>query len=228
MSVFVSVFCYAISKFAEDPDAFIRREIDAGEGAEWPCFRTLARLRKLAGPLALLIDRATLIPKARSRAAYKFLRSSDADLWVTIDDDIEADEKDLGLLLAAARDPESDIVIAPCAMRGDSRLNIVADRRDVRTTADGVRLLQVSAGGAALVAYKRAPLEALANAYPELWYINAADDIGIGLFLEDIREHHWIGEDMNFCARARKTGTRLEALLDTAILHAGVPATINP
>lgn len=227
MDLFVSIFCYSFSKLVADPDAFIRQEVAAGEQAEWPAFRTLGRLRKLVGPLHLLTDRATLIAKGRSRAAHSFIRGSDAAVWVTIDDDIEADFKDLELLLGAMRDPASEIVIAPCAMRNDMRLNIVTQDRSVRTTQDGVRLLEVDAGGAALVGYKRGAIESMAGHFPELWYANAPDDIGIGLFLETIEQHHWMGEDMQFCARARAAGVRLESLIDTAILHAGVPATIS-
>jgi hypothetical protein len=229
MDVFCSIFCYSISKLTTDPDAFIRSEVEAGEKAEWPAFRTLGRLRKLVGrPLQLMTDRGTLIAKARSRALHTFLRNSDADVWITIDDDIEAHFSDLKLLLGAMRDPEAQIVIAPCAMRADLRLNIVTDGRSMRETAEGVRLLKVLAGGAALVGYKRAALEAMAAHYPELWYCNAPDDIGIGLFLETIRDNHWMGEDMQFCARARQAGVRLESLVDTAVWHAGVPATVSP
>lgn len=227
MQVFASVFCYPISKFVADPDAFIQQEIAAGEQAEWPCFRTLARLRKLTGPLQLLADRATLIAKGRSRAAHTFLRRSDADVWITCDDDIEASEDDLKLLLSALRDPDSAIVIGPCAMRDDLRLNIVAERRALRTTSEGTRLLEVTAGGAALVGYKRSAIETMAGRFPELWYVNAPDDMGIGLFLESIKDHHWTGEDMTFCARALQAGVRLESLVDTGITHAGVPAKID-
>jgi len=227
MQVFASIFCYPIAKFVADPEAFIQQEIAAGEQAEWPCFRTLARLRKLVGPLQLLTDRATLIAKARSRAAHTFLRRSEADVWVTIDDDIEASEEDLKLLLSALRDDDTAIVIGPCAMRDDMRLNIVAEQRKIRTTADGTRLLEVTSGGAALVGYKRAAIETMAGRFPELWYVNAPDDIGIALFLEVVDDHHWIGEDMKFCGRARASGVRIESLVDTAIVHAGVPAKID-
>jgi hypothetical protein len=227
MQVFVSIFCYSFSKLVADPDAFIHAEIKAEEGAEWPCFRTLARLRQLVGPLQLMTDRATLIAKGRSRAAHTFLRASEADVWITIDDDIEATTADLALLLGALRDPATQIVIAPCAMRTDLRLNIVTNDRVLRETSEGVRLLEIDAGGAALVGYKRSALEAMAGRFPDLWYVNAPDDIGIGLFLETIRDHHWIGEDMQFCARAREAGVRIESLVDTAIVHAGVPATVN-
>jgi hypothetical protein len=228
MNFFVSIFCYSFSKLVADPEAFIKEEVERGESAEWPAFRTLYRLRKLVGPMVFRTDRATLIAKARSRMTHSFLRDSDADVWVTIDDDIEANANDLKLMIGALRDPSSEVVIAPCAMRLDLRLNIWTDDRKIRETSDGVRLLEITGGGAALVGYKRKPLERMAAAYPELWYCNAPDDIGIGLFLETIRDHRWSGEDFEFCRRARGCGVRLESLVDTAILHAGVPAYVNP
>lgn len=227
MSVYVSIFAYPIGKTYAEPEAFVKQEIEAGEKAEWPCFRTLARLQALERDIQLSVDTSTLITKARSRAAGIFHRSERA-VWVSIDDDVEASTRDLELLLTAARDPLSNIIVAPCCLRGRDVLNIAADKRSIRDNP--VRLLECESAGLALAAITHEAIVTLGDAFPRLWWTNSElgqVDSGLGVFLETVEGHHWYGEDFAFCKRARAAHLHIEALCDSEVTHAGRAARIS-
>lgn len=226
-SLFVSIFAYVLGKEAEDPRAAVVAEIDAGERASWPAFRTLARLRARASPLALSVNHSSLIAKARSLALGAFLESG-ADRWVSIDDDVEASAADVELMLSAE---DVDVLVAPCALRGGlgPQLN-VAVLPDARVRqAGGAKVFEVEAAGMALSLVSRAAAETLYRDHAPLRFIDRTrGERGLGVFLEDVRDGAWHGEDTAFCGRVRSSGLRLEALCDTAVTHAGVPAYVDP
>lgn len=223
MRVFVSVFAYTFGRVHEDPGGEVQSELARLDKAEWPCFRTLARLRVLAGELALSVDHGTLIAKARSRAARLFLESG-ADVWLTLDEDVDASANDVAMLLAAMTD--ADIVVAPMPIRDGSRLNVTTAARSVRTV-ENVRLFAIDHGGVALGAISRAAIVRMAEVYPDLIYTTEEGIEGIGLFLEAIIEHKYWGEDTMFCRRARFAGLRVEALLDARVVHMGRVTAID-
>jgi GT2 family glycosyltransferase len=224
--LYVSIFCYVISKSVEDPSAFVVEEIDRGERAEWPCFRTLARARRAFGEMVVAVDHSSLIAKARSRAAGKFW-DSHCDVWLTIDDDIDASEQDLRALVGAVRDG-ADVVLAPCVLRDGSTINVATDERRVRTTKHGTRLVEVAAGGLALAALSHKAIGKMAEWYSELrWRNPDTNDAGVGLFLEEVRDGRWYGEDISFCRRASLLGLRIEATPDTNVMHAGKVGSIR-
>jgi len=225
--VFVSVFAYTLGRTSEDPAQEVREELAALEKANWPAFRTLARVREQVGHIALTVDHGSLIAKARSRAAAMFLQSG-AEMWVSIDEDVDASAKDVAMLLYAMSD--ADIVVAPMPIRDGSRLNVTTNERSVRSVGlDDVRLFAIDHGGVALAAISRTSIETMASAFPELVYTDDKGIEGIGLFLEVIRGHKWWGEDTMFCSRARSCGLRTEALLDAHVVHMGqAPTSIDP
>lgn len=226
--LFVSIFAYVLGKEAEDAETAVAQEIDLGKHASWPAFRTLWRLRQVRFPIALSVSHSSLIAKARSLALGKFLASG-APLWLSLDDDVEASEPDLRKLLAS---DDVDVLVAPCALRGPEprSLNIVTPPGPLaaRELASGVRCFPIASGGLALSVMTRAAAEWLWIAHPHLRFVEPDERQGLGVFLEDVREGAWWGEDYAFCRRVADAGMRLEALCGTSIAHAGVSATVDP
>jgi hypothetical protein len=228
--LFVSIFAYVMGKENADPAAAVRDELAAGENASWPAFRTLARVRAHTSPMVLMVNHSSLIGKARSLALGAFVESG-APLWLSIDDDVEASSEDVGRLLGAE---DVDVLIAPCALRGGDapQLNIAVSSSapSVRDVGAGVRAFPIVSGGFALSVMSRRAAAMLYEAHPELRFVETSQGPrrGLGVYLEEIRDGSWWGEDYAFCRRARAAGLRLEALCDTAVTHAGVVATVDP
>lgn len=228
-ALFVFLSAYVMGKECADPKAAVLEELEAGEQASWPGFRTLARVRKLVAPVLVAVNHSSLIAKARSIALGSFLESG-APRMLSIDDDVEANEDDLRKLLDAS---DVDLLIAPCALRGGPvpALNIVTSEGGpgrVREVAPGVRVFEVASGGFALSVLSRAAAEVLYLAHPELRFVDQDGRRGLAVFLEELRGGSWVGEDFAACARARQSGLRIEALRDSAVTHAGVMATVDP
>lgn len=231
--LFVSVFAYALGK---DPDApaIVQAEIEAGERAEWPAFRTLDRVRRVAGPVILSVSHGSLIAKARSLALGEFLASG-APAWLSIDDDIEATASDVVRMLEAVGDV--DVLIGPCALRvGKSKppkLNVVTElpaaETPTRRLASGPLVFPIQSGGVAFSLVTRAAAVKLWDDFEGLRFIDPLfERPGLGVFLELVRGGAWWGEDYAFCQRVRESGLRLEAMCDTAIVHAGVCVSVPP
>lgn len=226
--LFVSVFAYVLGKEVEDPRAAVAEEIALGERASWPAFRTLARIRAHAGAVQVWASHSSLIAKARSLALGAFLESG-ASRWVAIDDDVEGFDDDVRLLLDAR---DVDVLVAPCALRKAAvpALNIAVfgDGAQVRKAGE-VRVFNVEAAGMALSVMTRDAAEVLYREFPSLRFIDRErGQRGLGVFLEEVRDGAWIGEDASFCRRVRASGLRLEALCDAAVEHAGLRATVDP
>jgi hypothetical protein len=226
--LFVSIFAYVLGKEATDPAARVQEEIELGEGATWPAFRTLRRIREQVWPIQLKVTHSSLIARARSLALGAFLESG-APRWISIDDDVDANAQDVGKLLVAK---DVDILLAPCALRGGSspQLNIVVDPGGARTRLieRGVRVFEIESGGFALSMMTRAGAKRLEHAYPELAFAQRDEGRGLGVFLEFIKDGAWWGEDFACCKRAHWAGCRVEALRDTAVSHAGLLVTVDP
>jgi hypothetical protein len=224
--LFVSIFAYVLGKETDDPARAIEKEIELGERASWPAFRTLARIREQVWPIQLQVTHSTLIGKARSLALGAFLESG-APKWISIDDDVEASAEDVAQLLAAE---DVDVLLAPCALRGEKspRLNVVVEGSVRLRLAGKVRVFEVEFGGFALSLVTRDAAENLARAYPELRFVDPHEGPGLGIFLEQIINGAWWGEDYAACKRMHWAGRRTDALCDTAVTHAGVVVTVDP
>lgn len=84
-----------------------------------PAVHALRELRALADVELRVDGGATSIPKSRSRHFFAALQSS-ADVWFTIDDDIDSNRETLALLLAAVSySDEPRICFAPYVLRSD-------------------------------------------------------------------------------------------------------------
>jgi len=218
--LFCSLFAYSYAKAVgpEEWPRVLEQELANLDASEVPGFRTLGAAKSL-GPMTAYVSGHTLITKGRSVAAGEFLRSS-ADVWLSVDDDVFAPTGTVERLLRAARVTRS-LVGAPCILRDGSGINAWYDKLDAKRIVqrEGLSLYPVDAIGFGVVAIHRELVEMLAK------YAKQVTRVAVpfpALFLEDVHEGSWIGEDFNFCHRARVGhNSPVYALLDAPTEHAG-------
>lgn len=227
--IFASTLIYSLGKqlgYQGAVDEFHKQLKNPGPSS-LPCVRTIARLQQL-DDVQLMVDPAcTSIAKARSRAFHAAAMSS-ADVWVSIDDDSEATADTLDLMLQAARSG-GDLVIAPCLLRGQDRVNVALYQiESERELLDGARLIRAHAGGLAISALGRRAMATLAAAYsPDLLFTDHDGVQRLALFAEEIIGGQWFGEDVSFCARVTAAGLVIEALATGVTSHDGQGLLLN-
>jgi len=219
--IFVSLFAYALCKTAtragQSHQAAIEAEINAGEGATWPAFRVLSRLRMISD-VAVYVDGSTTIARARCRAAGMFLAQASADTWITIDDDTDAPYETLRQLVNAA---PAGIVSVPMWLRDGLRVNIEIAPDAERTET----LVRARRTGLGLVSMSRGAIQALATDRELQWFRDAPpggrDVLCPALFLEHVSGRVWHGEDASFSERAESADVPIWALRRVYAEHAG-------
>lgn len=207
-----------------------------------PGIRTLGRLQHLcakhdlAPSLHVVLDGITRpIAKARSRSAGAFLRS-DADVWVTVDDDIEVDTRVLANLVGLARHTEA-VVAAPYLLkayppRTDVRLSYrkaVLEQEnylleDARPTDARLHCARVDRTGFGIVAMHRAALSRVLVGAPRV--VEDGEPFP-AVFLDVIEEHRWVTEDFYFCGLCEHHGVAIRLLLEHPVWHAGLSMQLS-
>ena len=255
--IYVSIFAYAFGK--QDHSAIGGLEvaknlaIESGEGSSIAAFRTLARLVKLCESrgeqVMFALEVSTLIAKARCVMAGAFLRSP-CDLWITIDDDVDASIEALDLLLsfATARDRTNEqnprIVIGAMKTRANDKFNIGLVGVDGKAGGDITLrtnvMYRVTHGGMALAAIPRAALDRVIEKINREYHEELTDTPPS--FIEDENpcptvftetivgglatrgRFSWCGEDVSFCHRAHRAGVPIFGFIHPGIVHAGIPS----
>jgi hypothetical protein len=228
MMIAVATWTYALGKelgFAEATAEF-QRQLGAPDWESLPCVRVITRLRGLLADgdeISLYHDAAaTIMSKARSRA-YHAAAAADADVWICVDDDVEADLGTLRSLLEAVSGDTPRLVLAPCITRGSNVVNVALEPGAplVRVLDSGARCVRARAGGFGLVALNRAAMKLMETAYAGLTFDDDDGQSKMALFLELLDGGSWMGEDVAFCRRAVLCGVALEALIEGFTVHAG-------
>ena len=191
-----------------------------------PAAMVARRLRRMA-EVALLHDAGgTSIGHARSRAfsvAERGARNGKIDLWISCDDDVQADQETLSHLVRSI-DPEvPQIVIVPCWLRQESPIvNITLDPDAVldRVSPSGARLRRALFGGFGMVAVSRAACIELGQLYRDLTFVDDDSVERIGIACEFIRGGWWYRDDYAFFSRV-PDHVRIEALLTGLTDHDG-------
>lgn len=233
-AILLSVITYELSKrlgHAAAQAEFHRQAldtlIDSPNGEKiLPAAMVCRRLRRLA-EVALLHDAGgTSIGHARSRAfsvAERGARNGKIDLWISCDDDVQADQETLSHLVRSI-DPETpQIVIVPCWLRQETPIvNITLDPDAVldRVSPSGARLRRALFGGFGMVAVSRAALLELGQLWRDLTFIDDDSVERIGIACEFIRDGWWYRDDYAFFSRVPKH-VRIEALLTGLTDHDG-------
>jgi hypothetical protein len=218
--LFVSLFAYAAAKNAglqgRDFREVDRHWQEHPDSSPWACYRTLAAARTLE-ELNVMTSGHTLITKARSVAAGLFL-ASNADVWLTCDDDVYADSDVLERLLSVVRETRG-IASVPCALRSGVAINVTLPLlAPVRALGKRAHVVQALRSGLGLVAMHKDAIRAMAGAVP---HVTVGGDYP-ALFLEHVSsEGAWVGEDIAFTSLASELGVAMHALLDAPCNHAG-------
>jgi hypothetical protein len=220
----VTVSLYALAHELGAADAYkeFERQLAKPDRDSLPCVRAIARLRGLDELVVRCDLSGANVAKMRSRAASA-AQASGADVWVSIDDDVEATYETLGALLEAAKGGPR-VVIAPCWLRGrgqqDAIVNVALDTAGARRELDGARVLPAIAGGFGLVAITREALELALAHSASLSYRDDDGELRVGLFHEDLSDGKWWGEDLSFFRRL-PAAVSVEALATGHTCHAG-------
>jgi hypothetical protein len=233
-SILLSVITYELSKRLGEKAAqaeFHRQALDTlidsptGEKI-LPAAMVVRRLRRLA-EVALLHDAGgTSIGHARSRAfsvAERGARNGKIDLWISCDDDVQADQETLRHLVQSIDPDEPQIVIVPCWLRNSTPVvNITLDPDAVldRVSPSGARLRRALYGGFGIVAVSRAALVELGQLYRDLTFVDDDSVERIGIFCEFLKDGWWYREDYAFFSRVPEH-IRIEALLSGVTDHDG-------
>lgn len=233
-SILLSVITYELSKRlgkkaaqAEFHRQALDTLIDSPTGEKiLPAAMVVRRLRRLA-EVALLHDAGgTSIGHARSRAfsvAERGARNGKIDLWISCDDDTQADQETLRHLVGSIDPDEPQIVIVPCWLRQETPVvNITLDPDAVldRVSPSGARLRRALYGGFGIVAVSRAALVELGKLYRDLTFVDDDSVERIGIFCEFLKGGWWYREDYAFFSRVPEH-VRIEALLTGTTDHDG-------
>lgn len=229
--VFASTYLYAMCKTL-GIEAYKRwlaehTETDAALRSA-PCqgLRTLGHLALLCD-FDLGVDAGTYITRSRSVMAGRFL-ASNKDVWITVDDDIEASAEVLGRLLLACR-ATRDVVAAPYLNRDGGTMTFRLLYGEIYHV-EGIALRSVDRIGAGLMALHRDLVEALAEKAPRFRSSNK-EPMSVpdcpALFLEGVEDGDWMGEDYWFSRLCEQAGRPIHCLLDAPITHASWTAKVG-
>ena len=211
-SLFASSYGYALRKAVgvDRWDAWVRHELEHLDESMIRGLRTLGHAASLGEPIQMSINTAASVGRARSRMAGNFL-ASQADVWLTVDDDNWVDADTLRRLVDAARATRGAVAVPYWLRQTGARLSFHVGVEPA-ITPEGLLTDAQLLFGFGVVALHRDAVSLTARAAPTF-----SDESGgpfPALFLEDVRDGLWIGEDFMFCHRARDAGVPLHLLLD--------------
>jgi hypothetical protein len=194
-----------------------------------PVARTVYRLCMLTDCQVYLDCGATIIGKSRSRAFHEAFES-DADAWISCDDDVEVETDTAASLIEVLDEPTPRIVIVPCMMRVPEHvnpsLNVHLPMVRVERYAAGARLVALprgEGGGFGMVGMNRAAMRAIVE-QPGMEKNFFTDHDGrrkLAVFHDILENGIWYGEDVSFFRRVPANVT-VEALLVGTSTHAGI------
>lgn len=232
--VFATTFLYSACKIVgvDAWPAFLAQQIGSpfAEGV-WPSIRTLAGELSHVCDATVKWDASTYIDRARCVAAGHFLLSG-LDVWVTCDDDIAADEEVLRTMILACRATRGGIAVPYMNRDGRSMTFRKVSGPTQWLALEGgpaAPLRAVDRVGFGLVALHRELVEALAYNPATKWFIESPSSKVRcpQLFVNDVEDSTFIGEDFFFSKLAEDAGRTLRVLLQAPIEHAGILALLD-
>jgi len=220
----VSVSFYALAKQhgAEGARKLVLDQLNATDAESLPAIRTVAMLRELQDCRMWPDFGGAAVGKMRSRAAHAAWTSG-ADTWVSCDDDVEATGETVRALVEAVSGDDPAVCIAPCLLREADVVNVGVELDaaiPVRMLPSGGQAVACLGGGFGLVAVNRAALERIREAQKHLAFVDDDGEEKLALFVEEIADGRWWGEDLSFFKRM-PPGVRVECLIQGATAHEG-------
>lgn len=227
--IYVSTSVYALGRELGKDGAVeeLRRQVANPDNESLPCARVVARLARL-DTLAHHIDpRSTSIGRSRSRAMAEFRERPDFDVWVSCDDDVEADEETLRWLVEAVRQSRG-VCIVPCWLgRTDPVVNLILTEAVARPVGKDGLAIGCRAGGFGLVAMHQDAVAAVYEDHPELLFIDEDGREKLGAFVEVVEGGKWWTEDLAFFLKWLPERVRREALVTGRSVHGGRLLTLQ-
>jgi hypothetical protein len=235
--LFVSTMSYVMGKLfgiREAADQF-SATLEGPVRDLMPVQRTFCRLRQIDTIVAYVDTVATYIGKGRSRAMDAFLEAADADVWVSVDDDVEASMSTLWFMVEACRRsrglchvptlqrqasglaPTShtwvrsvrDLIVRPIDGTGDSALD---PRRGAVVPFDHA--------GFGLVAIHREAIQQFVGQHSDLAWDDDDGKSKNAAFFPLFENRQWFEEDFAFYRRL-PTSVAREALVTGDTFHDG-------
>ena len=234
MKLFVTTSSYALGKQlgVEAANAELRAQVQDPSSESLPCVRTIARLRELS-ELELRIDTGgTVIGKVRSRH-FRDACVANADVWLSVDDDVEATLATLDALLGAVASHSSfvepRVCVAPYVIRGSTRIDVETLRVEVKRDFPSFsgryppgESIRVKSAGFGLVAMNRAAMREMQLYGHHLTFIDDDSEVKEAVFQDVITtDGRWLGEDRSFFYRLPPQ-VSIEALIVGTTAHDGV------
>lgn len=169
-----------------------------------------------------------LIDRARAMEASRFLLKSDAEVFLSLDDDISYDPMDMVKLVRHVKEGDLDIVGAPYVLKteggGHLTSKLLPEHKTI-TLGKGGGIVQVRAVATGCMAVHRRVFERLAKDLP---FCSTKEMDGFWPFfqpfphyVEENKKWFYASEDWAFCIKAEQAGFKI--WLDTSIKlqHAG-------
>lgn len=157
------------------------------------------------------------IGKARNLIAHRFLKSNFHDL-VYIDADIGFDLAGVGALCRAA----PPIVMGLYRMKCPEPVRYPALMTNPPERFDGdPSLIKMHYGPAGFMRIRREVLEAMKAKWPDEWYKDGKDEKMYDFFPHGRFGNDFIGEDLQFCNRAKQCGFDIWAAQNIKLEHYG-------
>lgn len=222
--IFVSVMLYELARELGLQGAvqeFHAQLADRDKRDVMPCVRVVERLRHFDEVKLCLDPGATGITKARSRHAHEFHEATDCDVWVCVDDDVDAEDETCRGIVQLARFRQA-LVLAPCWLRDGRHVNVALREPPIALQWGELSYFAALMGGFGLVAMHRDPFEQVRDMFDveTLRYVDDDDRTKVALFRDVIEHGRWWSEDLSFCHRVRATRLEILALATGATMHA--------
>lgn len=229
--IFASLSAYVTGRLAGQQTAsvMVTELIRRGATAEIPELLrpalagalTLQRLARLYETTLRVDGGGTRIAVTRSRQLYEAEKSG-ADVWVTVDDDVEASEQTLRWLVeAVTSDSEPRVCVAPCLLRESSVANVEWHPLYLtrQLPRDG-KTRRIVRGGFGLVAVNRKAMQLICERTCS--FRDSDGQLKPAAFLEtyDVDTQRWHGEDSSFFRRLPQV-VICEALVTGETAHGG-------
>jgi hypothetical protein len=227
--LFVTSQFYALGKQLGMAQAArsVHLQLQSPDRDSLPCVRTIHRLNAIETVKMRLDAGATCIGKCRSRAFHAALNQDECDVWVAIDDDVEASMPTLRWMLEAVRDTDGIVVVPYLVRTGKTDAVPTAcvtfetnERQCPRTLKNGGKVVRAVHGGFGLVAMSKHAMVEIVAGNPGLAF---QDDDGVikpALFLEELKAGRWYSEDLSFFHRVPSNVT-IEAVVTGETSHCG-------
>lgn len=226
MTIFVTTSVYALAKRVglEAADREFAQQVQNPSGTSLGCARVIARLRRL-DDLGLRVDLGVgTAAKMRSRMADHAWKSG-AEVWCSIDDDIDATADTLEAALRVVKQTRG-VVTVPYLLRRPNGEEVascdLADPLLVRVIA-GAHVARSNVGGFGLVFVHREALELVRRdgGAPIFTDLDDGGEARPALFAELVGAGgRWYGEDWSFFLRCPRQ-VQIDALLEGITNHDG-------